>query len=273
MTRLPGPSCRLAALLAAAWLAALPAPAGAAPDPGPNEVGVTADPWEGFNRRVFWINMQLDRFVLEPAGTAWDWVLPDLVQTSIRNVYDHIRFPILVVNDALQLKPEAVAEDIGRFVINSVWGILGIWDAAAMAGLYANDEDFGQTLGYWGVPSGPYLVLPFFGPSSPRDAVGLAGDAAIGYGAWFAVGIPIYVSASITAVDVVNRRSLLLDEIREEKAAALDFYVFVRNAYIQNRARRVDDAEEYERSTEPQEDLYYIDEEEDLYYPEEEGDG
>lgn len=246
-----------AALLAATCVAGAPAIALAEPDP--LEAGVTRDPWEGFNRRIFWFNMQLDRFVLEPAGTAWDFVLPDLVQTSIRNVYDHIRFPIIVTNDALQLKPEAVAQDIGRFVINTVWGVVGIWDAAAMVELKANDEDFGQTLGYWGVPSGPYLVLPFFGASSPRDTVGLAVDAGIGYGAWFAVGIPVYVSASITAVDVVNRRSLLLEEIREEKAAAFDFYVFVRNAYIQNRARRVRDAAEDPKDEE--EDLYYLDEE------------
>jgi phospholipid-binding lipoprotein MlaA len=268
----PRYGARLGALLVAAWLAALPAMALAEPAaPEPIDAGVTTDPWEGFNRRVFWFNLQLDRFVLEPVGIAWDFALPDLVQTSIRNVYDNIRFPILVVNDALQLKPEAVAQDIGRFVINTVWGVAGIWDAAALVDLHANDEDFGQTLGYWGVPSGPYLVLPFFGASSPRDTVGLLGDAAIGYGAWAAVGIPIYISASITAVDVVNRRSLLIDEVREEKAAAFDFYVFVRNAYIQNRTRRVRDAAE-----EPEEavdDLYYMDEETDegLYYPEEGG--
>jgi phospholipid-binding lipoprotein MlaA len=258
----------------AAWLLALPA--GAAADAKLLDAGGT-DPWEGFNRRIFWFNMQLDRFVLEPAGIAWDTVLPDVVQTSIRNVYDNLRFPVLVVNDALQLKPEAVAEDIGRFLINSIWGVGGLWDAAALAGLEANDEDFGQTLGTWGVPSGPYLVLPFFGASSPRDTLGLAVDAGIGYGAWFGVGIPIYLSVTITGADIVNRRSLLIDEIREEKAAAFDFYVFVRNAYTQNRARRVEDAletpEEVEAVEEAADDLYHPDEEggDDLYHPDEEG--
>jgi phospholipid-binding lipoprotein MlaA len=256
--------------LAAVWLLAAAAP-GSEPDPV-LEAGVTRDPWEGFNRRIFWFNMQLDRFVLEPVAKGWDAVLPDRVQQSIRNVYDNARFPVLVVNDALQLKPEAVAQDIGRFAINTVWGVLGIWDAAALVDLHAHDEDFGQTLGYWGVPSGPYLVLPFFGPSSPRDAVGLAGDAAIGYGTWFAAGIPIYISASITGVDVVNRRSLLIETIREEKAQALDFYVFVRNAYIQNRERKVRDAVEPKGEKE-EEDLYYYEQEpdEELYHPEEDG--
>ncbi len=267
------PIARLGGVLAAAaCLVTAPGPVRAEPDPV-LEAGVTRDPWEGFNRRIFWFNMQLDRFVLEPVAIGWDTVLPDLVQKSVRNVYDHLRFPVIVVNDALQLKPEAVAQDVGRFAINTVWGVLGIWDAAALVDLPANDEDCGQTLGYWGVPAGPYLVLPVFGPSSPRDAVGLAGDAAIGYGAWFAAGIPVYVSASMTTVDVVNRRSMLIDTIREEKAAAFDFYVFVRNAYIQNRERRVRDAVE-PAAEEADEDLYYLEEEadEDLYYPEEEGD-
>lgn len=223
---------------------------------------MTSDPWEGFNRKIFWFNEKLDQFVLEPVATGWDWVLPDLAQTSIRNVYDHLRFPVIVVNDALQLKPVAVAEDLGRFTINTLWGVGGIWDAAALVDLEANDEDFGQTLGYWGVPPGPYLVLPFFGPSSPRDTVGLAGDAAIGYGAWFAAGIPIFISASMTTVDIVNRRSLLLEEIDEERKAAFDFYVFVRNAWIQNRERRVRDGEQEAVELEDEQDLYYFDDEE-----------
>ncbi len=263
---------RLAGVLAAAaGLVSAAEPARAEPDPV-REAGVTRDPWEGFNRRIFWFNMQLDRFVLEPVAIGWDSVLPDLVQKSVRNVYNNLRFPVIVVNDALQLKPEAVAQDVGRFAINSIWGVLGIWDAAALVDLPANDEDFGQTLGYWGVPAGPYLVLPFFGPSNPRDTVGLAGDAAIGYGVWFAAGIPVYVSASMTAVDVVNRRSLLIDTIREEKAAAFDFYVFMRNAYIQNRERRIRDAVEPPEETEG--DLYQLEEEtdEDLYQLEEESD-
>jgi phospholipid-binding lipoprotein MlaA len=264
-----------AALVAAAWLLDAES-VRAEPEVEPVlEAGVTRDPWEGLNRRTFWFNMQLDRFVLEPVAIGWDKVLPDLVQRSIDNVYDNLRFPVRVLNDALQLKPEAVAQDIGRFAINTIWGIGGIWDAAALVDLHANDEDFGQTLGYWGVPSGPYLVLPVFGPSNPRDTVGLAVDAGVNYGAWFVAGIPIYASASIRVAEVLNQRSLLIETVREEKAAAFDFYVFVRNAYIQNRARRVRDAVEGKTETDGgEDDFYYPDEEsdEDLYYPEEEGD-
>ena len=262
-------------VVAAACLGAEPGLAAAGSEEEPLDVATPQDPWEGFNRRIFWFNEQLDRFLLEPAGIAWDFVLPDRVQLSLRGVYDHLRFPVIVVNDALQLKPVAVAEDIGRFAINSVWGLMGIWDAAAMAGLEANDEDFGQTLGYWGVPPGPYLVLPFFGPSSPRDTLGLGGDAGVGFGAWFAAGIPIFASASIYAVDVVNRRSLLIEDVRAERKAALDFYAFVRNAYLQNRKRRVLDLLEGEEGGELEDDLYELDEEsdgEDLYYLDEEED-
>jgi phospholipid-binding lipoprotein MlaA len=262
----------LAAAVAAAWVVAAPQVALAESDPDRSEVGITNDPWEGMNRGIFRFNETLDRYLLEPVATGWDFVFPDLVQTSIRNVTNNLRFPIIFVNNVLQLKPEAAAQDVARFVVNSTVGIAGVWDPARRIGLEANDEDFGQTLGYWGVPPGPYLVLPFFGPSSPRDALGLAGDVGVVYGSWFAVGIPIYVTAAITAVDVVNRRSLLLEEIREEREAAFDFYVFVRNAYIQNRARRVADEAEKAPDSE-EEDLYYLDEEDeeegDLYYPDE----
>jgi len=266
---------RLAAAAAAALVAAGPASAGADPDPVPAD-RLQHDPWEPLNRRTFWLNEQIDRFALEPLAIGWDFVLPDRVQISLRGVYDHLRLPVIAANDALQLKPVAVAEDIGRFAINTLWGLMGIWDAAAMVGLEANDEDFGQTLGYWGVPPGPYLVLPLFGPSSPRDTLGLGGDAGIGYGAWFAAGIPIFATASMTVVDVVNRRSLLLDEIRAEREAAFDWYVFVRNAYLQNRERRVQDLLEEDGGDDLEEDLYEVDEEsdeDDLYEVDDEDGG
>lgn len=243
----------------AAWLLLAPAPVAADPGSDPAAASPGADPWESLNRGVFAFNEGFDRYLLEPVAVVWDRLLPDPVQTSIRGVYDHLRFPVIVVNDALQLKPVAVAEDIGRFAINSLWGLFGIWDAAALVDLEGNEEDFGQTLGYWGVPSGPYLVLPLLGPSSVRDAAGVAGNYGISYGTWFQVGIPLWASASITVVDVVNRRSLLIEEIREERAAAFDWYVFVRNAYLQNRERRVRDAVETDPETAPEDDLYYWD--------------
>lgn len=244
-----------------------------APEPTAGlDAGTTRDPWEGFNRKMFSLNMKLDRWFLEPAAKGWNFVVPEVFQIAIRNVYDNGRFPIIFLNDVLQLKPKAAAQDVGRFVLNSTVGLAGIFDAAKEAGWEGNDEDFGQTLGYWGVPPGPYLVLPFFGPSSPRDTAGMAADAAANFGAWFAVGIPVVASVLIGAGDTVNRRSLLLEEIDAERKAAFDFYVFVRNAHIQNRARRVRDAAPEPEPERDEDDLYFFDEEEedDLYFIDEE---
>ena len=135
------------------------------------------DPWEPMNRGVWWFNDRVvDRFFLEPVAIAWDFVLPDQVQTSLKGVYENTRFPIFFVNNLLQLKPHDAAVDIGRFVVNTTVGLGGIWDPATRIGLEKSDEDFGQTLGYWGVPAGPYLVIPILGPSSGRDAIGSAVD-------------------------------------------------------------------------------------------------
>jgi phospholipid-binding lipoprotein MlaA len=225
-------------------------PAGEIDDPEAfEEQSSVWDPWEKMNRGIFWFNDRvLDRFFLEPVGIAWDWVMPDVVQTSIKGVYENARFPIIFVNDLLQLKPDAAAMDIGRFVVNTSVGLAGIWDPATRIGLNANDEDFGQTLGYWGVPMGPYLVLPFIGPSNPRDTVGLVADSAARVYPYFVVW---YISGAIGTLDVVNRRSLLIDEVRIEREAAFDLYSAVRNAYVKLRENKVNDT----RGT-PEEESY-----------------
>jgi phospholipid-binding lipoprotein MlaA len=231
------------------------------PDPDAPEAGVTQDPWEGFNRQIFGFNEQLDHYVLEPVATGWDFVVPNFVQTGIRNMYDNIKFPVTFVNDLLQGQPVEAGVTLGRFLLNSTVGAAGFFDAAIEAGLEKHESDFGQTLGVWGVPPGPYLVLPLYGASSPRDTVGLAVDSVTRVYGFF---IPIWASVTITGVDVVNRRSLLLETIREERKSAFDFYVFVRNLHIKSRAnkvRGVEDSEE-ENSPESDEDLYYFDDDE-----------
>jgi phospholipid-binding lipoprotein MlaA len=231
-------------------------------DPGEDtpEAGVTQDPWEGFNRKIFWFNERLDNYVLEPVATGWDFALPRFVQTGIRNMYDNIKFPVTFVNDLLQGRPIDAGATLGRFLLNSTVGAAGFFDAAVEAGLEKHESDFGQTLGVWGVPPGPYLVLPLFGASSPRDTVGLAVDSVILPYGYF---VPVWGSLTITAVDVVNRRSLLLETIREERRSAFDFYVFVRNLHIKSRANKVRGAKGDDEDTpESDEDLYYFDDEE-----------
>jgi phospholipid-binding lipoprotein MlaA len=241
-------------VVALLWTAA---PAAWASSDDPNQVN---DPLESMNRRIFWFNEKADRWVIEPIATGWDWVMPRRVQTAIRNLFDNARFPIVFANDLLQAKPRQATEDVVRFVLNTTVGVAGLFDPASRLGLEANLEDFGQTLGYWGVPPGPYLVLPLLGPSSPRDTLGLVADSATRVYPYF---LDLWINAVITGTDLINRRSLALETIREERKSAFDFYAFVRSAHIQLREDLVNDSEP--EATDVSDDLYYFedDDEED----------
>lgn len=212
------------------------------------------DPWQRFNRAMFTFNDTVDTYLLEPVAKAWDRVMPDRVQQSIANVFQNAYTPIVAANNLLQGKPQHAAEDVARFMANSTFGLFGLFDIASDWGIEKHDEDFGQTLGVWGVPAGPYLVLPFLGPSSPRDAVGYGVDS-VATIYWFFADIRFTVGPQ--TVQVVNSRAQVLDAVRELKAASLDYYAAVRNAYVQRRARQIADQRE---STGPDEDLYRIEE-------------
>jgi phospholipid-binding lipoprotein MlaA len=213
------------------------------------------DPWEGLNRGIFSFNEGVDRWILEPVATGYDFVVPDPVERAISRFFENASFPVVFVNDLLQWKPLAAAQDLGRFALNTTAGIGGFFDPASEVGwLPDHDEDFGQTLGVWGVPPGPYLVLPLLGPSSPRDTGGLAVDSATLVYPFF---LPFYVNIASTAVRTVNQRSRLLETIAEERKAAFDFYAAVRNAYVQSRENEVADREQ--TSEESDHDLYDVD--------------
>src|SRR5262245_28289613 len=257
----------LAATLAAALLLAAssgpvraedPAPASAPP---PDAAASTPDPWESFNRPVFAVNDFLSRNVLEPVGRGWAFVVPEFVRNAISRVFVNVRTPGVMLNDLLQGKPREAGIDLARFLLNTSIGLGGlIGDPAAAIGLEPNEEDFGQTFGVWGIPPGPYLVLPLLGPSSPRDAVGRAGDAATTPYGWF---IPIWASAAIFTVDTANGFSFIADDITEERAAAFDWYAAVRNAYVSRRENQVRDrAETPEEAAEDEDELYILDDEE-----------
>jgi len=130
------------------------------------------DPWEPMNRGIFAFNETLDKYALEPAATAWDFVVPGFAQTGLDHFFDNLRMPIIFANDLLQGKPEAAMFDVFRLVFNSVFGLAGFIDIATMVDIPDNDEDFGQTLGVWGVPMGPYLVVPILGPYTIRSGAG-----------------------------------------------------------------------------------------------------
>ncbi len=214
------------------------------------------DPLEPMNRGIFWFNDQLDRFLLEPVATGWDWVLPDPAQRGIRRFFINLLSPQFVLNDLLQGKFEGAGLATGRFLVNSTAGVLGFMDPANdWLEWKPQDEDFGQSLGWWGTGAGPYLVLPLLGPSDVRDAVGVAVDGATTPLPWL---LPWYATLPMGATAAINTRSLHLEDVREAKASALDYYVFVRNAYLDYRENQVHDGKEPEAAP-SREDLYYPD--------------
>jgi phospholipid-binding lipoprotein MlaA len=224
------------------------------------------DPWEPMNRGIFAFNEAADRWVLEPVAKGWDFVLPELAQTGIDNFFTNLGAPVAILNNFLQGEVEEGYLHTWRFILNSTAGVAGFVDVASMAGWGDYPEDFGLTLGTWGVPNGPYLMLPIFGASTVRDTVGLGVDAATTPYGYF---VPLYVSVAARATDMLNARAIFAAEIAQSREEAFDFYLFVRSAYLQNRAARVAGSLSGRQrqgvvspSSESDEDLYYFEDEE-----------
>jgi len=196
------------------------------------------DPWEPFNEKMFWFNKEvLDRFLLKPVATAWDFVLPDMVQRGVHNFFDNLAVVRRVVNNGLQAKPVGAFTELARFTINSTIGLAGFFDVAKDAfGIEQKDEDTGQTFGVWGAGPGPYLILPFLPPLTVRDGIGYAFDAAMTPYAYF---IPWWGTLAGTATSTVNERSLNLDRFERVEESTVDLYGAVRNAYLQQRAAAI----------------------------------
>jgi phospholipid-binding lipoprotein MlaA len=192
------------------------------------------DPWEPFNERMFNFNRNVvDRYLLKPVATAWDWILPDPIQRGIRNAMDNLSFVRRLVNNILQGKMNGTAREVARFGINTFAGLGGFFDVAKESfGLEQSDEDTGQTFGVYGMKQGPYLVLPFLPPMTVRDGVGMAIDSAMNPLNYF---IPFYASAAIYMTNVVNDRSLNLDKYERVEESVIDLYSAVRNGYLQRR--------------------------------------
>jgi phospholipid-binding lipoprotein MlaA len=196
------------------------------------------DPWESFNRKMFAFNRQLDRFVLKPIAKVWNVVVPDLAQQSLANAFDNIAMPRRLLNSLFQLKMEGAGRELARFFLNISMGVGGFFDVATELGVPRSEEDTGQTLGYYGVGPGPYLVLPFLPPLTVRDGVGFAADSAmqpIGYVAPFAA------TAGMRGGQIVNDRSLNLETFEEFEQAVFDLYSATRNAYLQRRQRMIEE--------------------------------
>jgi phospholipid-binding lipoprotein MlaA len=191
------------------------------------------DPFEGFNRAMYTFNDGLDTVLVKPVSTAYKTITPDPVRGWIRNFFANIEDIFIGVNNMLQGKFVDGWTDWVRFAFNSTLGVAGINDVASEMGLEKHNEDFGQTFGRWGVGSGPYLVIPFFGPSSVRDFAGLWIDWTVD--PLWQYTRPIALRNSLVFLRGVSRRTDLLDASRILEEAALDKYVFQRDAYLQRR--------------------------------------
>lgn len=221
------------------------------------------DPWEGMNRGLFWFNDSLDVFVVEPAAKGWGFITPSLLRTGVHNFFTNLRYPARLLSTLGQFELREAGEETLRFVTNTTIGVGGLFDPAGEAlGLPLHAEDFGQALATWGIPAGPYLFVPLFGPGNPRDGFGAIVDAAVGYGTF----VPFPWGLVGFATDGVNTRERVLEDVREAKAASLDYYVFVRNGYLQLRHQQI--YEEGLPQWEPTEDLYEIDEDDFIDDPE-----
>ena len=191
-----------------------------------------SDPLEPANRKVYSFNNSLDRHVLKPMADAYVRVTPLPVQTAVSHFYNNLTYPEVFLNQFLQGKFILGFSDIGRFIVNSTVGIAGLYDPATHIGLSAHNEDFGQTLAAWHVPQGAYVVLPFFGPDTARNTPDIVVSTLTN--ALFYVG-SIYVTLPLGVLGIVNTRAQVNGTTTLLNQAALDPYVFTRDAYLQHR--------------------------------------
>ena len=198
------------------------------------------DPWQGFNRAMYGFNDGLDRAILKPAAQGYKAVAPDFVEMGVRNFFENIDDISVAVNNLLQGKVSNSASDIGRVVINTTIGVLGLFDVASSMGLTKHDEDFGQTLGAWGMESGPYVVWPILGPSSLRDTPSIVVDRILLNPLTY-VELKTLERVGIIAVDSVSVRAELLSLEETVDEISTDRYTFIREAYLDRREFLVND--------------------------------
>lgn len=222
---------------------------------GDDEMAEVFDPFSGYNRAMTGINDKLYFWVLKPVAKGYRWIMPEFARRGINNFFKNLYYPVRFVNNVLQLKLKNAGEETVRFAANSTIGVLGLWDPAKVwFGLEAHPEDFGQTLGYWGVGPGPHIVLPVLGPSNLRDTLALAPS-------WVYLD-PVNnlsmvddwldldsiedietaeIKAGILVFEEVNYTSLHIGEYESLKKDALDFYPFMRDLYEQNRQKEIEE--------------------------------
>lgn len=222
-----------------------------APAPEPGDM---ADPYEGFNRQVFAFNNGVDKYALGPAATAYKTVTPEFARTGVTNFLRNLNAPVVFANDVLQAEPARAGTTFARFGINSTIGVLGLWDVAGHFGIVRHSEDFGQTLAVWGIDSGPFILLPLLGPSTPRDFLGDGVDFAFNPLNYGQINndedTNMYVRGGLNALAAVNSRVLYDDEIVTLNSQP-EPYIALRRLYSSQRQTaiangKIDEATEYE---------------------------
>jgi phospholipid-binding lipoprotein MlaA len=223
-----------------------------------------SDPLEGWNRGVQSFNDDFDKYAMKPVAKGYNWILPQFVDEGVSNFFSNLNDIGVTINDLLQFKLAQTGMDGSRFLLNSTAGLGGLIDVASMIDIPKHHEDFDQTLGVWGVPAGPYLVLPLLGPSSPRGVSGLVGDAAlnpatyVGFGAFpgMSNGVETAISTGMYVLNAIDKRA---DNLATEKvvseAASVDRYEFIKNAYFQRRSFLVNDGNLPEGDGDPLDNL------------------
>ncbi|TQV82897.1 MlaA family lipoprotein [Aliikangiella coralliicola] len=197
------------------------------------------DPWEGWNRGVYKFNKALDTAIAKPVTKGYKAITPDVVEKGVSNIFSNLADVPTMINNLLQGKVTDSASDLGRFVLNTTVGLAGIWDPASKLGLEKHDEDFGQTLGAWGVGSGPYVMLPLVGPSTLRDTAALIVDAQMDLINEIDHKRTRYEVKVLQMIDGRARLMALEDQLED----ATDEYAFIRDVYLQNRRYKVLDGD------------------------------
>ena len=202
----------------------------------PDENGwVDPDPYERSNRAVFAFNEGLDKVLLQPLGRAWRFITPQFLRRALDDAFVNMKYPVRAISALGQGQAAHAGMETLRFLTNSTVGVIGVWDPATrLFGMPFYDEDFGQMFAVWGIGSGPYWVLPFFGSSSPRGTTGLLFDSFTN----LAILIPGYVAGP---VEILNSRAIAVPVVDTARATSLDYYVFLRQAYLANRESLVAD--------------------------------
>ncbi|HPE47220.1 MAG TPA: VacJ family lipoprotein [Hyphomonas sp.] len=239
-----------ASALALGLAACATTPAPAATDPG-----AVPDPYENFNREMFAFNNEVDKYALGPAASAYKTVTPEFARDRVGDFLSNLKSPVVFANDVLQAEPGRAADTFYRFAINTTVGLAGLWDAAGHFGIEGHSEDFGQTLAVWGLDSGPYLVMPFIGPTNPRDLFGMGVDRALDPLTWTEFdgnpNLDDQIMAGRIVLGGLNARVALDDQIRQLNEQP-EPYVALRRIYSSQRQAEIrngqmqDESELYE---------------------------